>query len=287
MVVGRAIARMSQTSCSPTRSKTQHLASATVRLPDCLCLWLPLATSGCCSHTHWCLLLRTDGLFDTAEDTTAWLQELQVRSAGMAGQLMVHIYDLFGAYPGGCKVNRTVLDRSCARPPHDWWPALEAHRSFASVRLMTDDLPGKPLRELAAGHSLLMGTDFIDVCPCPTTGCRASLCGPGHTTPEQPYEQIAARQFSFANPDWTTSWAYTQPTPADEFNFELFDTFAVWMKEQNMSFRTNGIMNAHNLRPGTSCPPHWLTDGYRNGSYTKDELKGFLKRRIDAMVPHW
>ena len=54
-----------------------------------------------------------------------------------------------------------------------------------------------------------------------------------------------------------------------------------------MSARVNGIMNAHNLLPNTTCPPLWLIDGYRNGSYGRDQLKGFLQRRIEAVVPHW
>ena len=54
-----------------------------------------------------------------------------------------------------------------------------------------------------------------------------------------------------------------------------------------MSARVNGIMNAHNLLPNTTCPPLWLIDGYKNGTYGRAQLKGFLQRRIEAVVPHW
>jgi len=59
------------------------------------------------------------------------------------------------------------------------------------------------------------------------------------------------------------------------------------MKAANMSARVNGIMNAHNLLPNTTCPPLWLINGYKNGTYGRAQLKGFLQRRIEAVVPHW
>jgi hypothetical protein len=46
------------------------------------------------------------------------------------------------------------------------------------------------------------------------------------------------------------------------------DALVPFMQLANMSARVNGIMNAHNLLPGTVCPPHWLTDGFRNGTYS-------------------
>ena len=82
---------------------------------------------------HTAFGLGDYGLYDTPQDTAAWLQELIARSAGREGQLTVMIYDLFGANPvsdiaiGGnhCKLNRTVLDPHCARPPQEWWPVLK------------------------------------------------------------------------------------------------------------------------------------------------------------------
>ena len=87
---------------------------------------------------HTAFGLGDYGLYDTPQDTAAWLQELIARSAGREGQpLTVMIYDLFGANPGSdgahkagtggnhCKLNRTVLDPYCARPPREWWPVLK------------------------------------------------------------------------------------------------------------------------------------------------------------------
>ena len=69
-------------------------------------------------------------LWDTPDETASWFQELKSRSAGMPGQLMVHVYDLFGgvpggAPPGGCAANNTELGPHCARPPDSWWPVFE------------------------------------------------------------------------------------------------------------------------------------------------------------------
>lgn len=75
---------------------------------------------------HTAFGLGDYGIYDTAEETDAWLSELQTLSADMTGQLQVHVYDLYGAYPSnGTCVNRTVLDRYCARPPAGWWPVLQ------------------------------------------------------------------------------------------------------------------------------------------------------------------
>ena len=84
------------------------------------------------------------GIYDTPQDTAAWFQELITRSVGMAGQLTVLVYDLFGANPvtahvqkaGTCKLNRTVLDPYCARPPQEWWPVLQ---QFHGAPLKADD----------------------------------------------------------------------------------------------------------------------------------------------------
>ena len=72
-----------------------------------------------------------DYLFwDTPAETASWLRELKARSAGMPGQLVVHVYDLFGAEPGsappgGCAANNTELGAHCPRPPESWWPVFE------------------------------------------------------------------------------------------------------------------------------------------------------------------
>ena len=67
--------------------------------------------------------------FDTAAETRTWLDELLLRSQGRPGQLMLHVYDLFGAKPAipghDCATNRTEFDHHCVRPPESWWPALE------------------------------------------------------------------------------------------------------------------------------------------------------------------
>lgn len=112
-------------------------------------------------------------------------------------------------------------------------------------------------------------------------------CGPSAAAPNASYAAIAAGEFSLGNMDWSNSWTVTQPTPADKFDFTMSDRLIPFMRSANMSNRVNGIMNAHNLLPGTTCPPLWLTDGYRNGTWSKQQLRHFLKRRIDVVVPHW
>ena len=75
---------------------------------------------------HTAFGLGDYGVYDTGEETSAWLTELQSLSADMEGQLQVHVYDLYGGYPSNDScVNRTELDRYCARPPAGWWPVLQ------------------------------------------------------------------------------------------------------------------------------------------------------------------
>ena len=71
---------------------------------------------------------------DTLAETGAWLRQLVDLSKGMAGQLNVHVYDLFGAHPTNhgqepphdcASHNRTEFDNYCVRPPDSWWPTLE------------------------------------------------------------------------------------------------------------------------------------------------------------------
>lgn len=66
------------------------------------------------------------GLYDTAKEAASWLRELSTRSAKMAGQLQVHVFDLFGARPPALCTNRSSeWDHGCVRPPSDWWPVLQ------------------------------------------------------------------------------------------------------------------------------------------------------------------
>ena len=70
---------------------------------------------------------------DTLAETGAWLRQLVDLSKGMAGQLNVHVYDLFGAHPTNhgqpphdcASRTRTEVDNYCVRPPDSWWPTLE------------------------------------------------------------------------------------------------------------------------------------------------------------------
>ena len=148
--------------------------------------------------------------------------------------------------------------------------------------------PGPRLRDLAASRSppLLFGTDLVDSCPMPLTG-NPRGCGPSAAAANASYTAIAGSEFGLGNMDWSNSWTVTQPTAADTFDFSMSDRLIPFMRSVNMSNRVNGIMNAHNLLPGTTCPPRWLTDGYRNGTWSKQQLQDFLKRRIDVVVPHW
>ena len=62
----------------------------------------------------------------------------------MAGQPMVHVYDLFGAYPSAhaanCRSNnRTELGRNCARPPQSWWPVLRKFHTHANHAKSDDE----------------------------------------------------------------------------------------------------------------------------------------------------
>ena len=76
-------------------------------------------------------------------ETAAWLNELLDRSKDMPGQLMVHVYDLFGgrhgesgATPpvGGCRANTSIdMSTYCARPPPLWWPVLEQFHGGGGV----------------------------------------------------------------------------------------------------------------------------------------------------------
>eukprot|EP01043_Picozoa_sp_COSAG02_P048608 COSAG02_NODE_4790_length_4976_cov_2.574739_3_plen_573_part_00 len=77
---------------------------------------------------HTAFGLGDYGVYDTAEDTSAWLTELQSLSTGMEGQLQVHVYDLYGGHPSNDScVKGTELDKFCARPPAGWWSVLREH----------------------------------------------------------------------------------------------------------------------------------------------------------------
>ena len=101
---------------------------------------------------HTAFGLGDYGLYDTPQDTAAWFQELLARSVGMAGQLTVLVYDLFGGNPDTahvhkagtatyCKLNRTVMDPYCARPPQELWPVLnQFHASQAPLKADDGDL---------------------------------------------------------------------------------------------------------------------------------------------------
>ena len=58
-------------------------------------------------------------LYDTVADTRAWLNELKNLSAGMPGQLSLHVYDLYGAYPQSAT---GICSHGCVnRKPHSSW----------------------------------------------------------------------------------------------------------------------------------------------------------------------
>ena len=57
-------------------------------------------------------------------DSVEWLaREVWAKVADKLPNVEMHVY---GAYPSNesC-VNRTELDRHCARPPAGWWPVLQ------------------------------------------------------------------------------------------------------------------------------------------------------------------
>ena len=58
-----------------------------------------------------------------------------------------------------------------------------------------------------------------------------------------------------------------------------------------------GIWQEHNVAPWSPCCcPHWRTEGYPYSSwsrtnstynYTRKEVRDFLQKRIEAVVPRW
>ena len=81
-------------------------------------------------------------VWDTPTETAAWLQELVARSASMPGQLMVHVYDLYGgrvpvATPDNCAANNSGngagVGAHCARPPDSWWPVFEKFHYLQTI----------------------------------------------------------------------------------------------------------------------------------------------------------
>lgn len=138
-------------------------------------------------------------------------------------------------------------------------------------------LPGPSLRSLAKACGLLLGTDIDDVVPNPWKD-------------EVAYRQIAQSQFDFANWDWGAQWIVNQPDGPDEpYSFKDMDSLVPFMLAGNMTTRTNAIVpSAHNLlTPVGSGSPQWLLDGYRKQTFTPKQLQGWLKKRIDTVVPHW
>lgn len=149
--------------------------------------------------------------------------------------------------------------------------------SVSPVPVITKSLPGPTLRELAEDRGLLFGTDIMDLWPYPYSTNLA-------------YKTIAQQQFNFGNWDWCTTWSMNQPKgPEQPYDFSCFDGVVPFMKDGNMSARTNAIIpNAHNILPPVATNlPVWLTSGHLNGSFSKKQIQKFLHDRIETVVPHW
>ena len=94
------------------------------------------------------------------------------------------------------------------------------------------------------------------------------------------------------------TWIASQPTPANVYDYTMADRIFNFMRSANMTYaHVNAIMQAHNVASwGYCCCPHWLTDGYPHSpatrtnssyNYTRAQVKGFLQKRIEAVVPRW
>ena len=184
--------------------------------------------------------------------------------------------------------------------------ASPAFASASSLQLAAPPLlpPGARLRDLAAARTppLLFGTDLVDSAPYPATGDPAACVGGNRSAPGcQPnasYAAIASQEFSAGNADFCLVWSSSQPTPAQRYDFTCAARIFVFMKKHKMAYaHVNAVMQAHNVAVWSPCcNPSWLTDGYpysawsrRNYTYnyTRAQARGFLQKRIAAVVPRW
>ena len=112
------------------------------------------------------------------------------------------------------------------------------------------------------------------------------------------YAAIASSEFNAGNSDYCLVWSASQPTPANTYDFECADRTFAFMATHNMTYaHVNAVMQAHNVAPWSPCCcPQWLTDGYPYSSwsrtnssykYTRAQVRAFLQKRIEAVVPHW
>jgi hypothetical protein len=164
--------------------------------------------------------------------------------------------------------------------------------------------PGPRLRDLAAARSppLLFGTDLLDSFPFPATGNPADCVAGNASAPgcqaNASFAAIAAGVFSAGNSDACLVWSASQPTPANVYDFNCSDRIFAFMAKHNMTYaHINAVMQAHNVAPlSPCCCPRWLTDGYpysswsrtnRTYKYTRQQVREFLRKRIDAVVPRW
>ena len=156
--------------------------------------------------------------------------------------------------------------------------------------------PGLRLRDLAAARTppLLFGADLADAC----FGPGSQACDANGT-----YKALAAAEFNAGNDDFCLTWEASQPTPANVNDFTCSDRIFKFMNESGQIYaHINAVMaGAHNVEDGgmACCCPKWLTNGYPYSSwswdkgkhgkynYTRAQVRGFLQKRIQAVVPRW
>ena len=170
------------------------------------------------------------------------------------------------------------LSTFCAVAPAAWLP------------------PGPRLRDLAAARTppLLFGSDLADEC----FGPGSQACEANGT-----YAALAAAEFNAGNDDFCLTWSASQPTPANVYDFTCADRIFKFMNKSGQIYaHINAVMaGAHNVEGDgmACCCPTWLTNGYpysswswANGThgkynYTRADVRGFLQKRIQAVVPRW
>ncbi len=121
----------------------------------------------------------------------------------------------------------------------------------------TPVLPQPSLKELAAKHDIALGNFAIL-----------------SRVKEKPYSDILNSQFNFVLADNTPNWYFTdgglRPS-ATTYNFKQLDQIVAYGQQHNQPIQ------AHHFVWGEE---KWLPDWLKKGSYTKEQLLGFLHDHI-------
>lgn len=126
----------------------------------------------------------------------------------------------------------------------------------------TPDPASQTLRDLAARHSLAVGTavnvDLLD---------------------DPQYRHIAATEFSSATAENVMKWETLEPVRG-QYNWRPAEEFMRFAAENNQQVRGH-VLVWHNQLPG------WLTKGVADGSISNTELRTILQNHITTVVNHF